>query len=369
MKIVLLASASSIHTIRWANGLSEAGLQVHLISQHPLLEPLQSGVKSYFFSHRGVLGYFTMVPEVRKLLRQLQPDLVNAHYASGYGTTARLVNYHPWLLSVWGSDVYDFPYKSPLHRWLVTRNLLSADRVASTSHSMAKQTHSLCPQIADIAATPFGVDLPQFAQAARAAGGEPGHRLTIGTVKTLAPKYGIDTLIRAFALLRSQLEAQTPACPQKLHLRLIGDGPQRAELQQLAKDLGITDCTTFVGRVSHTQVPQELARIDIFAALSRLDSESFGVAAIEAGAAGLPVIVSDVGGLPEVVLHNQTGLVVPKNDPALAAAALLRLVQDPGLRERLGSAGLQHVKNNYAWSACIQTMIEVYEKVIANYKQ
>lgn len=365
MNLVLLSAASSIHTIRWANGLSEAGVQVHLISQHPLLEPLHPGVKSYFFPHRGVSGYFTMVPGVCKLLRQLRPELVNAHYASGYATTARLVNYHPWLLSVWGSDVYDFPYKSPLHRWLVTRNLRAADAVASTSQCMAAQTRSLWPQLGSIAVTPFGVDSTMFAQAVQTVVSAPREGLTIGTVKTLTPTYGIDTLIQAFALLRHQLQAQAPVTAQGLRLRLVGGGPQQAELQQLAHTLGVADVTTFVGHVPHTQVPQELAALDIFAALSRL--ESFGVAAIEAGAVRLPVVVSDAGGLPEVVLHNQTGLVVPKGDPAAAAAALLRLVQDPALCQRLGAAGQQHVANNYAWPACVQTMIGVYERTIKNY--
>lgn len=367
MNLVLLSAASSIHTIRWANGLSEAGVQVHLISQHPLLEPLHPSVKSYFFPHRGVPGYFTMVPGVCKLLRQLRPELVNAHYASGYATTARLVNYHPWLLSVWGSDVYDFPYKSPLHRWMVTRNLRAADAVASTSHCMAAQTRNLWPQLGNIAVTPFGVDSTMFAQAAKTVAGQSRQGLIIGTVKTLAPKYGIDTLIHAFALLRHRLQAQAPAIAQGLRLRLVGSGPQQAELQQLAHTLGVAEVTTFVGRVPHTLVPQELAALDIFASLSRLDSESFGVAAIEAGAVGLPVVVSDAGGLPEVVQHGQTGLVVPKDDPSAAAGALLRLVQDPALCQRLGAAGQQHVANNYAWPACVQTMIGVYERTIKNY--
>lgn len=367
MNLAILSSAASIHTIRWVNGLSEAGLDVHLITQHPLLEPLHPGVKNYFFPHRGIAGYFTMVPGVRKLLRQLQPDLVNAHYASGYGTTARLVNYHPWLLSVWGSDVYGFPCKSPLHRWVVTSNLRAADAVASTSHCMAEQTRSLVPELGDIAITPFGVDMPAFAKATTTATGTARAGLTIGTVKTLTPTYGIDTLIHAFALLRHQLQVLAPATAQGLRLRLVGGGPQQADLQQLAHTLGVADVTTFVGRVPHTQVPQELAALDIFTALSRL--ESFGVAAIEAGAAHLPVVVSDAGGLPEVVQHGKTGLIVAKDDPTAAAAALLRLVQDPALRQRLGAAGQEHVANNYAWPACVKTMIGAYERTISTYKK
>ncbi|MDP3423224.1 MAG: glycosyltransferase [Burkholderiaceae bacterium] len=367
MNLALLSSAASIHTIRWANGLSEAGVQVHLISQQPLPERLHPGVKCYFFPHRGVPGYVTMVPGVRTLLRQLQPDLVNAHYASGYGTTARLVNYRPWLLSVWGSDVYSFPHKSPLHRWVVTKNLGAADAVASTSHCMAAQASSLATQLADIAITPFGVDMPVFIDAAKAASGTARQGLTIGTVKSLKPVYGIDTLIRTFALLRQSLQACDPATVQSLRLRIVGGGPQQAELAQLAKTLGVEQVTDFVGQVPHSQVPHELAQLDIYVALSR--SESFGVAAIEAGAMSLPVVVSDVGGLPEVVVHEKTGLVVPADDPAAAAYALQRLVQDVTLRQRLGRAGQLHVEHNYGWPACVQSMIKVYEKTIENHKK
>lgn len=367
MELALFSSAASIHTIRWANGLSDAGVNVHLISQQPLQGMIHHGVKTYFFPNRGVASYFLMVPGVRKLLRQLQPDLVNAHYASGYGTTARLVNYRPWLLSVWGSDVYSFPYKSPLHRWVVTRNLRAADAVASTSHCMAAQTRSLVPQLGDIAITPFGVDMPVFTEAVKSAIGTARQWVTIGTVKSLKPVYGIDILIRAFALLWQSLQASDPATAQFLRLRIVGGGAQQAELIQLAEMLGVGHATDFVGQVPHTQVPHELAQLDIYVALSR--SESFGVAAIEAGAVRLPVLVSDAGGLPEVVLHGQTGLVVPKDDPAAAASALLRLVQDAALRRRLGQAGQQHVAQHYAWPACVQTMIAVYEKTIADYKK
>lgn len=365
MKIVLLSGASSIHTVRWANGLADAGHKVHVVTKHPIVNPFARDVRVHSLPYRGVLGYFTMVLVLRKLLRHIKPDLVNAHYASGYGTTACLLNYRPWLLSVWGSDVYDFPYKSPLHRWIVTRNLRAADAVASTSHCMALQVRSLDPQLGNIAITPFGVDMSLFSHAVPSLADKPYHGLTIGTVKTLSPKYGIDTLIRSFSILINDLLVESPDIAKNLRLRIVGGGSQKLELEKLARNLGIRNAVDFVGPVLHALVPAELAKMDIFVALSR--SESFGVAAIEAGAAGLPVLVSDAGGLPEVVLNNKTGLVVPKDNPQEAANALYRLVRDGALRQQFGSAGKQHVAESYAWPNCIQTMISVYEKTIASY--
>lgn len=365
MKIVLLSGALSIHTVRWANGLSAAGHDVHVISQHPIRDPFSDSVKVHLIPFRGIVGYFTMVPTVRKLLHDIKPDIVNAHYASGYGTTARLVGYHPWILSVWGSDIYDFPLKSPLHKWLVRKNLYAADKIASTSHCMAEQTRMIAPEIKEISITPFGVDLKDY-QKLRPLSIDDNSHLVIGTVKAMKPKYGIDTLLEAYAILVETIKNKSNKNIPKLELRLVGGGEQLDELVILAKKLGIADSVKFVGQVPHSDVPNELAKMDIYVALSRLDSESFGVAIIEAGAAGRPVVVSDVGGLPEVTIHNKTGIVVARENPAAAAAAMEKLILNPILRQDMGLAGRKHVAENYSWDVCIKTMLELYSDIISN---
>lgn len=368
LKIVLLSGASSIHTIRWANGLHQAGHEIHIITQHLPCDTLEEGISVHQFPYRGVLGYFTMAPAVKKLLKRIKPDVVNAHYASGYATTARLVCYRPWLLSVWGSDVYDFPYNSKLHKWLVKTNLTAADAVASTSKCMAEQVRKISPSVGEISITPFGVDLNQYRKILPVPQAED-ESLVIGTVKTLAAKYGIDTLIKSFDFLYKKLSADQDPIAERLHLRLVGDGPQADELRQLAEGLGIGGRVTFTGRVPHAMVPHELSRLDIYVALSRLDSESFGVAIIEAGAAGRPVIVSDAGGLPEVTLDGVTGLVVPRENPQAAASAMEKLLRDPTLRQEMGSAAQRHVRENYSWDACVATMLGVYRSVLQNHKR
>ena len=358
MRIALISGASVIHTVRWANGLAEAGHEVHLITQHKACDPLLPQVKVYTFPYRGVLGYYLMAPKVRKLLKAIKPDVVNAHYASGYATTARLANIRPFVLSVWGSDVYDFPYKSPLHKWLVRKNLMSADIVASTSHCMAEQTRTIAPQLGEIPITPFGVDMAAYAKAEALPTNKD--KLTIGTVKTMASTYGIDTLIEAFALLVSKFSISQPDLIKKLNLRLVGGGTQIDEYKGLAEKLGVLNKVEFVGRVPHHQVPDELSKLDIYVALSR--QESFGVAIIEAGAARRPVVVSNAGGLPEVTLDNVTGMIVPSENPQAAAEAIEKLILDPKLRVQMGEAGYKHVAATYAWDVCVDTMNKLFEK-------
>ena len=359
MRLILLGAGSVIHTQRWANGLAAAGVEVLCLSQHEFLATgWDTRVRCERLPHRGLLGYFLNARAVTRAFARHGGELLNAHYATGYGMLAMRSGVRPRLVSVWGSDVYDFPALSPVHRALVQKVLSTADGVASTSEAMARQVLAVMagrPLRSALAITPFGVDTARFCPGAA---GRPGAPLVIGTVKTLAPKYGIDTLFRAFAMLAA--DAGPPAC-----LRVVGGGPQRAELEVLARTLGVAERVQFIGSVDHADVPAQLEGFDIFVAASRLDSESFGVAVIEASACGLPVVVTRVGGLPEVVREGETGLVVERDDPAGLAQALRRLLDDPALRARLGRAGRERVAEKYEWSACVRHMVEVYTALLA----
>lgn len=358
MKIAFLAAASSIHSQRWVGALAKRGHDVTLFTQHPSDGDLAvDGLRTVRLPWDGNLGYFANAWRLRRELAAFKPDVLNAHYASGYGTTSALAQYSPTLLSVWGSDVYDFPREAAWKLWLVRRNLSRATAIASTSEAMAVRVRELLPTACHLFVTPFGVDCDQFSpMPAR----DPGC-ITVGTVKTLAPKYGIDVLLRAFAQLLSRRRMHEE---KRLRLVVVGGGEQRVELAHLAEQLGVADAVEFIGPVAHQEVPVWLNRFDIFVAASRLDSESFGVAAVEAGACGIPCVVSDAGGLPEVVRDGETGLVFPREDAAALSMALERLVLDAPTRERMGQRARAVVLERYEWNRCVDMMESAYEATI-----
>jgi glycosyltransferase involved in cell wall biosynthesis len=336
------------------------------VTQHPMQGSSHPHGIARVLPYRGTMGYFFNARALRRLVRAVKPDLVNSHYASGYGLTGALVRYRPTLLSVWGSDVFDFPYESWIKGQLLRWNLRRADAIASTSEVMARQVIRLVPGLPrEITVTPFGVDTQRFAPMARHSSHDA---ITIGTVKSLAEKYGIDTLIRAFALLRADGELQTSGHSRKLRLLLVGDGPSRTALERLTNELGVADATRFVGSVAHDAVPEWLNRLDVYVAASRIDSESFGVAVIEASACGVPVVVSDAGGLPEVVDEGRSGFIIERDRPDLLADRLKRLVLDPALRRELGDGGRRLVLERYDWNDCVDRMLECYERVIATHR-
>jgi glycosyltransferase involved in cell wall biosynthesis len=364
MKIVLISGADSIHTLRWANGLASKGDEVHVISQHPCSQPFNQKVKLHIFPYKGLIGYFTMIPRVKKLIHNIKPDILNAHYASGYGTTARLLNFHPYVLSVWGSDIYLFPYKSFIHKWLIRTNILAADAIASTSNAMANQIRSIVPEINNISITPFGVNVKDFEKKnLKVINNES--IITIGTIKTMSFMYGIDILLESFAILIKKLQTNK-IYNSKLKLRLVGGGENISDFIALAKKLDIYQHVSFIGQINHSSVPQELEKLNIYVALSR--SESFGVAILEAGAAGKAVVVSNVGGLPEVVVQDETGIIVQNESPVEAANAIEKLILNADLRNTMGENAKRHVMQNYSWDMCIQKMLIVYQETINLYK-
>ena len=365
MRLALLGPANSIHLQRWAAALCERGHALCLISQHRCArELLPERAQVSWLPHAGGAGYLLNAWALRRLLARWRPDLLNVHYASGYGTTAALSGFAPSVLSVWGSDVYDFPEHGALQAWLIRRNLRRATAIASTSLAMADRVRRLTPERSEVSVTPFGVDLRQFAPAAPAS---VRAVLTIGTVKTLAPKYGLDVLLRAYSALLQDDAVRTQAPPTRL--LIVGGGPEREALQALAGALGVASQTEFVGPVEHREVPRWLHELDVYVAPSRLDSESFGVAVIEASACGVPVVVSDSGGLPEVVRDGVTGLVVPRDDVPALTQALRRLVLDAALRRTLGSQGRAHVQREYEWGQCVLRMEDCYRRTLERGRQ
>jgi len=353
MKIVLLSGANCIHTARWANGLVQRGAEVHLISAHKNEHELDSSVRLYVLNNQAPFGYLTNLFQVKALLKRIQPDLVNAHYATGYGLLSRLVGFKPMLLSVWGSDVYDFPEKSLLPRWLLKRNLQAATAIASTSYCMARKTAETFKH-SHVFITPFGIDenIFCFKDVDR-----EESKLVIGTVKTLSSTYGIDTLIEAFALV-----VKNHVNPKQLVLEITGGGPDLDSLRALAINFDVENQVVFHGVVNHERVPELLNRLDIYVALSRL--ESFGVAILEASACAKPVVVSDADGPAEVTIDGVTGFIVPRGNPQAAADAILKLVKDKALRLQIGRAGRLHVLKNYTWDRSLDLMMDAYRKTI-----
>ncbi len=161
----------------------------------------------------------------------------------------------------------------------------------------------------------------------------------VGFVGGLHPRKNVAFLLRAFA----RLVADFP----QARLLIVGEGEQREELESLARALGVAERATFTGRLFSADKAVALAAMDVFAFPSL--NEGFGLAVVEAMAAGVPPIVSDRGSLPEIVHHEKTGVVCPVDDADTFAVAIGGLLYDTDRRRRLGAAAKRYVGEHFTW--------------------
>lgn len=359
MKICFLASASSIHTVRWVNAMAERGHKVYLITMHPVKEnTINEEIKIFHLPFKGDSGYYLNAFKLKKLLKDISPELLHVHYASGYGTLGRLSKFKPQILSVWGSDVYLYPYRNKFNKYIIKKNLKAATLIGSTSNDMKLQTLSLIPQENKIHVTPFGIDSKLFKPIKNQ---RDSNIIKIGIVKTLEEVYGIRYLLEAMKIVLENISSLS-YIKKSIQLEIVGSGSERDFLVQYSIDLGIYDYVTFTERIRNSDVPLKLNSFDIYCAPSL--AESFGVAVIEASACEIPVVVTSVGGLKEVVLHGKTGLVVKSKDVEGLANALIKLIKDDKLRIELGENGREFILKHYEWNNNVDLMEQKYKECL-----
>jgi glycosyltransferase involved in cell wall biosynthesis len=197
----------------------------------------------------------------------------------------------------------------------------------------------------DAILVPNGVDISEFAPSA-----QPDDALRFLFVGRHVYQKGIDVLLEAAARARREIG-------DRFVLELAGDGPLRSELGRKARNLALSDVVRFLGSLTRPELVEAYGRATAFVLPSRF--EGFPVAILEAWAAGLPVIATSVGGIPDLC-NAGNAVLVPPDDPEALAAAMTSLSRDATRRERLGSAGRTLVQERYTWDAVADTYERVY---------
>ena len=361
MRVLLLSEITSIHTKRWADSLSKAGIQVCVFSlfNNESARPSQYEVVSVNLPQISrqeriddgsfsKLRYLTAVFKLKRVIKSYKPDIIHAHYASSYGLLGALAFKHPYVVSVWGSDILLFPKVSFIHRSVIKFVFRKADYLFSTSRNMANEGNRYTNK--PIKVIPFGIDCDLFRPRRKT------HEVfTIGCTKNLLPIYGIDKLIKAFAIVCNSIQAK---------LVLVGDGPEREHLMALAQSLNVQDKVSFEGNHNHDEMMQYYNEFDVAVFLS--DSESFGVVALEAMACECPLIVSHTLGFDEVV-PNEAGFFVDRNNEQQIASKILYLHDNPQIGNEMGHQGRIFVQKNYSWEENVSQMIKYYDDILTNY--
>lgn len=280
-------------------------------------------------------------------------DVIHAHAfgmaPTWFGAMARRLRPIPLVIEA-HADAGRGTSGSTTYAKLVTRMTLNAaDRVVAHTQRESDLLASWGVERNRLARIPNGIDLGEFSALPPRNPTRPG--VTVTFVGRLYPEQkGLIPLLRAVALVPPAVD---------LHLRLIGeDWGGLAVLNRLGRELGISERVVATGPLARGDVLREYASADIFVLPSLF--EPFGIVLLEAMAAGLPIVASRVGGIPEVVREGENAILVPPNDSSALAAALTLLATDGSLRVRLGRHGRDWVQQ-YSWSRVVPQWVALFE--------
>lgn len=294
-----------------------------------------------------------MIPRLSRLIRALTPDLVHLHSRIGADTMGGLA---ARLSGV--AVLHTRRVDNPEPRWLVALKYRLHYRVIAISDGIARVLLAEGLPPAKLRVVRSAVVAERFARPCRPGLirerlGLPDDVLLLGVVAQLIERKGHRVLLDALpALLADQ---------PRLQVLFFGQGPLAATLKQHIKDAGLS------GRVHLVGFRDDLN--ELLPCLSLLVHpawmEGLGVSLLQAAAAGVPIIASRVGGVPEAIMDGVTGLLIPPGDAAALEQAMRRLLCDPGLRERLGRAGAERARREFGIDVMVEGNLNIYRELLA----
>jgi N-acetyl-alpha-D-glucosaminyl L-malate synthase BshA len=347
---------SGVIAVELASGLARRGHEVHVIAsaptgravpQHERLAFHQVTVPAYpVFEHPPY--EMAMASKIAEVSREHGLDLINVHYAVPHAASADLARQvlgrrAPALVtSLHGTDVTRIG-SDPSFAAVTRFSVLRSDGITVPSRFLRDAAVELLGG-APIEIIPNFVDTERFVPMGSR---EP----ILFHVSNFRPVKRVLDLIEVLAILRER----TPA-----RLVLVGDGPERGRAEDRARELGLSHRVDFTGM--RADFAKELARATAFLLPSEL--ESFGLAALEAMSAGVPVLAYRVGGLPEVVVDGATGRLVEPYDVNALAEAALELLSHPELALRWGEAARAHVVACFRAEPAVERYERYFERVL-----
>ncbi|MGK2961551.1 MAG: glycosyltransferase [Gemmatimonadaceae bacterium] len=309
-----------------------------LSSEGPLATMLhQAGVNVRCVDWRGEVSDALGVSYFVRELRELNPDIIHFHVGgmsprlvARTATKARIVAHFHSLRE-------ESKVGKPKKRSTRFASLVMANSAATAARLDASKVLIVHPS-----ARP--------SPAARRQPPRPGTAVRLGTAARLVEVKGLGFLVDALALLRQDLDVE---------LHIAGSGPKRKALAAAAAEAGLGDAVRFLGW--RNDISDVMQRWHIYVQPSF--AEGFGLAVLEAMAAGLPVVAGNAGGLPEVVVDGETGFLVEPGDPAALAARIRQLIEDPALARRMGDAGRERVARHFTPEREAAAISAAYDKL------
>jgi glycosyltransferase involved in cell wall biosynthesis len=333
-EVIFLYSGTTLcprkKTTQWGFTGFDLNLQMPFGDRHPIISlPL--------FLLRFPVGLFQLI----RLIQKYRIQIVNIHYPGEcffYLAICRRILPIRLITTVHGADLFPDGIPRAAYPKAIKWLLDLSDRIVTSSNAYREDVASVFPQLrGKIVLIHNGVDLAELGNGScdSASIKRPPYILCVAMHNE---KKGLDVLLRAFALIHHK--------EPSLKLMLVGDGPLRGQLEDLASTLGIAKKVEFLGRQGRTQVADLLHSCEVFVLPSR--SEPFGIVLVEAMACKKPIVATTAGGIPEIIENGRNGILVEPDDSNDLAKAIIVLLKDRELRLMLGKDGYETVHTRFS---------------------
>jgi len=295
------------------------------------------------YLHRRPGKDFRLLFELIRLLKNEKPDVVHAHNRVPliYGALARFFTKMPVLIHTrHGEEILHKPgFLWDRYNYIVAISHSAKDMLLSHNHIDSKKVRVIHN----------GIDINRFAN--RVFGSRKDGKFVIGVVARLDPFKDIFNLIEAFKKVSANFS--------NAELWIVGDGPLKDSLKLKVKDLRLENSVKFLGWRS--DIASINSQMDIFTLPSL--TEGISIALLEAMACRLPVVATNVGGNPEVVVDGETGILVSPKEPEKMAEAIVRILSDKDMAKRMGEAGRKRVEEKFSLEKMVKEYEELYESI------
>jgi glycosyltransferase involved in cell wall biosynthesis len=364
MRIAYLSIGGHIHTERWLGYFAQRGHDVHLLTVQP--SPIE-GVSVYDIrTGIGVkpVHYAFALRKVRRILGAIKPDLLHTHFLTGYGYWGAFSGFHPFIMTVWGDDVYLTPHQSFLKGMLAGFVLRRADIVTGDSEDILKHAVQMGAREDVCHVVQWGVDVSKFnphvSSDVRKRLGIPDESPVVISIRSFTQAYyNIDVIVSAIpGVLAERPDA---------HFIFAGNEGDDQAFRRMAEALDLDERVRFVGRIPHEDLPAFLVASDVFLTVPSVDATA--VSLLEAMACGTPVVASSLPSALEWVEEGNTGLVVPPEDREALEAAVLRLIGSPELRARVGARATAVVRERADHATHMARMERLCETLVDEWRQ
>lgn len=356
MKIEILGSAASIHTIKWANFLSSEGLLVRIISFDPGDARLDSRIQVFVVPK--LTSLFLSPFDFSRFIsehNEYSPDILQIHSFGSYGLLSLFLKHDAKIGTPWGSDVLLLK-RSFLKKWIVRKVIASCTKLTCDSSEMKSKLIQYGASKDRVHIINFGVDTKIFRRI-KVIESEPKSSLTIISTRSFEPIYDIETLIRA--------TYQLIAANFNVKLLLIGLGSTENRLRQLSKELNILENVQFLGKVNNADLPNYLNLADVYVSTALSDA---GIAASTAEAMSCECIclVTDVRENSEWITDGVNGfLFQPSNVDDLRDKLILILQPNKELRQ-IGVKAREKILMDNDYAKEMKKVVNLYWDVKRN---